>query len=54
VVGSYVDLTYDYQYLGSTMKAVDELLSGKSSFSEVCLFSASMLISYLDAIFNVF
>jgi len=34
VVGSYVDLTYDYQYLGSTMKAVDELLSGQSAFSE--------------------
>jgi hypothetical protein len=38
VVGSYVDLTYDYEYLGSTLAAIDQLLAGKGPFAQVLEF----------------
>uniref|UniRef100_A0A914DSF9 NADH-ubiquinone oxidoreductase 75 kDa subunit, mitochondrial n=1 Tax=Acrobeloides nanus TaxID=290746 RepID=A0A914DSF9_9BILA len=34
VVGSHVDLTYDYEYLGDQADVIDDLLSGKSEFSK--------------------
>uniref|UniRef100_A0A914GVI0 NADH-ubiquinone oxidoreductase 75 kDa subunit, mitochondrial n=1 Tax=Globodera rostochiensis TaxID=31243 RepID=A0A914GVI0_GLORO len=34
VIGANVDLTYDYTYLGSNSSVLDDLLSGKSTFSK--------------------
>ena len=36
VVGSKVDLTYDYEYLGDNTKVLEEIASGKHAFSRVC------------------
>lgn len=38
LVGSYCDMTYEYEFLGSTMKAIDELISGKDPFAKVICF----------------
>jgi len=34
VIGSHVDLTYDYEYLGSSSSSLDDLLTDKGSFAE--------------------
>uniref|UniRef100_A0AC34EZQ5 NADH-ubiquinone oxidoreductase 75 kDa subunit, mitochondrial n=1 Tax=Panagrolaimus sp. ES5 TaxID=591445 RepID=A0AC34EZQ5_9BILA len=34
VIGSDVDLTYDYEYLGSSASAIDELAAGKGAFGD--------------------
>ncbi|KAJ1352469.1 hypothetical protein KIN20_008802 [Parelaphostrongylus tenuis] len=34
VIGGESDLTYDYEYLGSNAKALDDVLAGKSSFAK--------------------
>ncbi|KJH52329.1 NADH dehydrogenase, G subunit [Dictyocaulus viviparus] len=34
VIGGQVDLTYDYEFLGSNTKVLDEVLSGKTQFAE--------------------
>lgn len=35
VIGSYVDLTYQYDYLGANSNILDEILEGKSEFAQV-------------------
>lgn len=35
VIGSEVDLKYDYDYLGSKSNVIDDLIAGKQSFAQV-------------------
>lgn len=35
VIGAKTDLTYDYEYLGSSAKAIDDLIAGKGDFAKV-------------------
>lgn len=35
VIGGDSDLTYDYEHLGSSTKAIDDVLAGKSAFAKV-------------------
>lgn len=35
VIGSKLDLTYDFDYLGSSANAISDLLSGNSAFAKV-------------------
>ena len=37
VVGSKLNLTYDYDYLGDSVKVLEDLASGKHQFSQVSL-----------------
>lgn len=38
MIGSKVDLTYDYEYFGESAKALDDILNGSSEFAKVSLF----------------
>ena len=43
VVGTNVDLTYDFAYLGESASALDDILGGKSEFAKVSfLFCGSL------------
>jgi len=37
VIGSNVDLTYEYHYLGSNSSILDDLIDGKNAFSKVAI-----------------
>lgn len=47
VIGSNVDLTYEYDYLGKNVSILDQLIEGKSPFAQVCAFLV------LHVVFNV-
>ena len=44
LIGTPVDLTYDYEHLGTNAKALDDLLAGKGKFAEVSRFSISQRV----------
>ncbi|KAI6199941.1 NADH-ubiquinone oxidoreductase 75 kDa subunit, mitochondrial [Aphelenchoides besseyi] len=44
VIGSAVDLTYDFTHLGNSSSAVDELISGKSEFAKRLLAAKNPVI----------
>ena len=42
LIGAEVDLTYEYNFLGSNAKALDDLLAGKGEFAQVATFITDM------------
>uniref|UniRef100_A0A915DKI6 NADH-ubiquinone oxidoreductase 75 kDa subunit, mitochondrial n=1 Tax=Ditylenchus dipsaci TaxID=166011 RepID=A0A915DKI6_9BILA len=44
VIGSYVDLTYDYDHIGSESRDIDKILAGKTQFSKKLMSAKNPLI----------
>lgn len=46
LIGSHVDLTYEYEYLGDSANAIDGILSGKGNFAEVIFCNVIVLLKF--------
>lgn len=49
VIGAEVDMKYDYEYLGDSGKALDDIISGKGDFAKV---NSGRLCLYLTFFFS--